>query len=133
MGAIALSRFGLWGFDLCQVNIMQSSIEAEIRGVINGTERALTQVAWLFVCFFFFVFFFFFFFLFFFFFFLNMTLTSLSYHHFFLLDIIFGNNSFEPFSIWYSCCYFCFFCWSGKFIILSILFYCSTGGKRGNN
>ena len=45
MGAVSFSRFGLWGFDLCEVQIMQNAIEVMSRGIINATEKALTQMA----------------------------------------------------------------------------------------
>lgn len=42
---VVISRMGLWGFDLAEVQIMQISIEPEKRGVINSVESSLTSLA----------------------------------------------------------------------------------------
>jgi iron-regulated transporter 1 len=44
---IVLSRVGLWGYDLVEVQLMQILVEPHQRGLINGTEYSLTQLAWL--------------------------------------------------------------------------------------
>ena len=45
MGLVALARFPLWGFDLVERHIMQTSIEVEHRGTISSVESAMTNVA----------------------------------------------------------------------------------------
>eukprot|EP00007_Cunea_sp_BSH-02190019_P003776 CAMPEP_0174238264 /NCGR_PEP_ID=MMETSP0417-20130205/10713_1 /TAXON_ID=242541 /ORGANISM="Mayorella sp, Strain BSH-02190019" /LENGTH=671 /DNA_ID=CAMNT_0015317083 /DNA_START=130 /DNA_END=2145 /DNA_ORIENTATION=+ len=47
LGGVVLSRCGLWGFDLAEVQIMQTLIDPSVLGLLNGTESALTKVAWL--------------------------------------------------------------------------------------
>lgn len=42
--SIVISRFGLWGFDLAERQIMQESIEESLRGSVNGVENALTNL-----------------------------------------------------------------------------------------
>jgi solute carrier family 40 (iron-regulated transporter), member 1 len=49
LSAIIASRVGLWGFDLVEVQIMQLFIDERERGLINATESALTNLAWLFM------------------------------------------------------------------------------------
>jgi hypothetical protein len=50
MVSVVFSRFGLWGFDLCETQIMQKCVESYLRGMLNATETAMTKVAWLLVC-----------------------------------------------------------------------------------
>ena len=41
---LCASRMGLWGFDLCEVQIMQEGVEEEARGAVNGVEHSLTNL-----------------------------------------------------------------------------------------
>ncbi len=45
MASIVLSRFGLYGFDLAEIQIMQDMVPERERGVVNSTEKSLTKVA----------------------------------------------------------------------------------------
>ena len=47
LAGIVLSRVGLWGYDLVEVQLLQLLVEEGQRGLINGTESSLTQLAWL--------------------------------------------------------------------------------------
>lgn len=44
---IIISRIGLWTFDLVEVQIMQEYIQENQRGIINGVESSLTNLAYL--------------------------------------------------------------------------------------
>ena len=44
MGMVILSRMGLWGFDLAEVNIMQTCVDASESGKINAVEYSATQL-----------------------------------------------------------------------------------------
>lgn len=43
--AIIVSRFGLYGFDLAEIQIMQLYVAEKDRGTVNATEKSLTKVA----------------------------------------------------------------------------------------
>ena len=43
--AVVVSRIGLWGFDLVEVQLMQISIESHERGSINSVESSMTSLA----------------------------------------------------------------------------------------
>ena len=45
MAAVAASRFALYGFDLCAVQIMQSGVPENVRGTVNAAEGSLTNLA----------------------------------------------------------------------------------------
>lgn len=42
---------GLWAFDLAEIEIMQNHIKEEERGLINSTEKALANVAFIIILF----------------------------------------------------------------------------------
>ena len=44
---ICASRFGLWGFDLAQVQMMQDLVEHSQAGVINGAQDTVVNICWL--------------------------------------------------------------------------------------
>jgi iron-regulated transporter 1 len=44
---VCLSRFGLWGFDLAQTQLMQDLVAPEVAGAINGGQETLINVCWL--------------------------------------------------------------------------------------
>ena len=44
MGMVILSRMGLWGFDLVEVNIMQTCVDPIEAGKINAVEYSATQL-----------------------------------------------------------------------------------------
>ena len=45
--SLCLSRFGLWGFDLCQTQLMQESVDPEYAGRVNGAQETLVNVCYL--------------------------------------------------------------------------------------
>ncbi|MFY7895617.1 MAG: hypothetical protein ACOVP8_05245, partial [Phycisphaerales bacterium] len=44
---ISASRFGLWGFDLAESQIMQESVHPKIGGALGATEQSLCNVFYL--------------------------------------------------------------------------------------
>jgi hypothetical protein len=42
---------GLWAFDLAEVELMQNDIDEDKRGIVNATERAFMNVAFVFILF----------------------------------------------------------------------------------
>ena len=44
---VCASRFGLWGFDLAQTQMMQDLVEPERAGAINGAQDTLINICWL--------------------------------------------------------------------------------------
>jgi predicted MFS family arabinose efflux permease len=45
MVCVALSRFALYSFDLCAIQIMQAGVPETMRGVVNAAESSLTNLA----------------------------------------------------------------------------------------
>lgn len=45
MVSVALSRFALYSFDLCAIQIMQAGVPETMRGVVNAAESSLTNLA----------------------------------------------------------------------------------------
>jgi iron-regulated transporter 1 len=45
MTSIIVSRFGLFGFDLAEIQIMQTYVAESDRGTVNATEKSLTKIA----------------------------------------------------------------------------------------
>lgn len=45
MASIVFSRFGLYGFDLAEIQIMQEMVEERERGTVNSTEKSLTKLS----------------------------------------------------------------------------------------
>jgi iron-regulated transporter 1 len=45
MVCVALSRFALYSFDLCAIQIMQAGVPETMRGVVNAAEGSLTNLA----------------------------------------------------------------------------------------
>ena len=49
MVSMAVSRIGLWSFDLAETQIMQTYIVEEERGIINSTQTAMYQLFYVFM------------------------------------------------------------------------------------
>jgi iron-regulated transporter 1 len=45
--SICASRFGLWGFDLCETQLMQERVQLEKSGIINGAQESLMNGGYL--------------------------------------------------------------------------------------
>ncbi|KYR02024.1 hypothetical protein DLAC_00819 [Tieghemostelium lacteum] len=46
---IVLSRCGLYGFEICEINFVQKYVPDEIRGIVSGVESSLTSLSMLIV------------------------------------------------------------------------------------
>jgi iron-regulated transporter 1 len=44
---LAASRFGLWGFDLAQTQLMQQLVDPAHAGIINSTQETVVNIFWL--------------------------------------------------------------------------------------
>eukprot|EP00899_Mesostigma_viride_P006552 jgi/Mesvir1/15899/Mv02802-RA.1 len=44
MGGVALSRFGLWLFDLACMHVLQESLAEEVRGTVGGVQASLQEL-----------------------------------------------------------------------------------------
>lgn len=45
MISIVVSRFGLYAFDLAEIQLMQTCVSSQERGTVNATEKSLTKIA----------------------------------------------------------------------------------------